>query len=156
MNLQTQRAFDRLLGVPLCALLSIVDRLLPRRAVGPPRAILVVLLSEAGSSVCAQPMLRALAKRYPDAALYMMAFERNRCIAELLGLAPAQLITVRDWSLWAFMSDSWRAIWRLRAARIDTVIDCELFARISALYSYLCGARRRVGFHRHTQEGLYR
>jgi len=156
MNLSTQRAFDRLLGVPLCALLSIVDRLLPRRPVGPPRAILVMLLSEAGAAVCVQPMLRALGTRYPEAALYMMVFEKNRGVAELLGLAPSRLITVCDQSLWAFMSGSWRAIWRLRAARIDTVIDCELFARISALYSYLCGANVRVGFHRHTQEGLYR
>jgi ADP-heptose:LPS heptosyltransferase len=156
MNLGTQRAFDRLFGVPLCALLSIVDRLLPRRGGGPPRAILVVLLSEAGAAVCVQPMLRALGKRYPDAALYMMVFEKNRGFAELLGLAPTSLITVCDRSLWTFVSGSWRAIWRLRAARIDTVIDCELFARISAIYSYLCGARLRVGFHRHTQEGLYR
>jgi ADP-heptose:LPS heptosyltransferase len=156
MNLGTQRVFDRLLGVPLCALLSIVDRLLPRRAVGPPCAILVLLLAEAGAAACAQPMLRELRMRYPSAALYMMVFERNRGFAELLGLAPAQLISVSDRSLWTFMWGSWRAISRLRAARIDTVIDCELFARISALYSYLCGARTRVGFHRHTQEGLYR
>jgi ADP-heptose:LPS heptosyltransferase len=156
MNLGTQRAFDKLLGVPLCALLSVVDWLLPRRAVGPPRAILVVLLSETGAAACSQPMLRALGKRYPDAALYMMLFERNRDFAEVLGLAPAQLITVSDRSLWAFVLGSWRAIRRLRAARIDTVIDCELFARISALYSYLSGAPIRVGFHRHTQEGLYR
>jgi ADP-heptose:LPS heptosyltransferase len=35
-------------------------------------------------------------------------------------------------------------------------LDCELFSRISSLLSWASGARVRVGFHRHTQEGLYR
>jgi ADP-heptose:LPS heptosyltransferase len=35
-------------------------------------------------------------------------------------------------------------------------IDCELFSRISSLLSFASGASVRVGFHRHTQEGLYR
>jgi ADP-heptose:LPS heptosyltransferase len=39
---------------------------------------------------------------------------------------------------------------------MDVVIDCELFARISSILSFLSGARIRVGFHPHTQEGLYR
>jgi len=157
MNIDTQRAFDRFLGVPLCFLLSVIDRLLPRRAPAPPHAILVVLLSEAGVTACAQPMLRALAARYPDATVHALVFERNRGFAELLGLiTPAHVITVSDHSLWAFVTGSCGAIWRLRRARIDAVIDCELFARISAIYSYLCGARLRVGFDRYTQEGLYR
>jgi len=44
----------------------------------------------------------------------------------------------------------------LRRLGIDTVIDGELFSRVSSLFSYLSGARLRVGFHRHTQEGLSR
>jgi len=36
------------------------------------------------------------------------------------------------------------------------VIDCELFSRVSSIFSYLSGARSHVGFHQHTQEGLYR
>ncbi|MDD5181447.1 MAG: glycosyltransferase family 9 protein, partial [Gallionellaceae bacterium] len=38
----------------------------------------------------------------------------------------------------------------------DVVIDCELFSRVSSIFSYLSGAPVHVGFHRHTQEGLYR
>jgi ADP-heptose:LPS heptosyltransferase len=36
------------------------------------------------------------------------------------------------------------------------VIDCELFSRISSIFSFISGAEIRVGFHPHTQEGLYR
>ena len=107
--------------------------------------------------VCAQPMLRALKASYPNAMLHVMVLARNRGFVELLGLiAPERVITVEDESLGSFVLDSIRALRRLRAARIDTVIDCELFARVSAIYAYLSGARVRVGFHRHTQEGLYR
>ncbi len=54
------------------------------------------------------------------------------------------------------MTDALDAVRALRKIHIDTVLDCELFSRVSAILSYLTGARRRVGFERHTQEGLYR
>jgi ADP-heptose:LPS heptosyltransferase len=55
-----------------------------------------------------------------------------------------------------FLIGSWRALQRVRSLRPDVVIDCELFARASAVFSGLSGAPIKVGFHRHTQEGLYR
>lgn len=157
MKIDTQRTLDKLVGIPICFLLSLVERLRPRRKGGPPQAILIILLSEAGSMVCTQPMLLSLRARYPRATLHVMLLERNRSFVELLGLiAPDRIITVSDRSLASFMMDTLRAFKRMRAARIDTVIDCELFSRISAVYSYLSGAEVRVGFHRHTLEGLYR
>jgi ADP-heptose:LPS heptosyltransferase len=44
----------------------------------------------------------------------------------------------------------------MRKIKFDTVIDCELFSRVSSIFSFLSGAAVRVGFHPHTQEGLYR
>jgi ADP-heptose:LPS heptosyltransferase len=44
----------------------------------------------------------------------------------------------------------------MRSLGIDTVLDCELFSRVSSIFAYLSGAALRVGFHPHTQEGLYR
>jgi ADP-heptose:LPS heptosyltransferase len=44
----------------------------------------------------------------------------------------------------------------VRQIKLDAVIDCELFSRISSLMAYLVGAPVRVGFTPHTQEGLYR
>jgi ADP-heptose:LPS heptosyltransferase len=43
-----------------------------------------------------------------------------------------------------------------RDERIDTVIDLELFSRISSILSLLSGATTRVGFHNYDGEGLYR
>jgi hypothetical protein len=46
MNIKFQRAVDRLVGVPICALLSLVDRLFGRQPpAAAPRNILVILLS---------------------------------------------------------------------------------------------------------------
>jgi ADP-heptose:LPS heptosyltransferase len=157
MKIDTQRTIDKVFGIPLCFLLSLFDWLRPQRKPAQPRAILVVLLSEAGSMVCAQPMLRSLRSKYPHAALYAMVLEKNRDFVEILGLvASERVLTISDRSLATFVIDSLRAMWRMHTARIDTVIDCELFSRVSAIYSYLSGAGARVGFHRHTQEGLYR
>jgi ADP-heptose:LPS heptosyltransferase len=44
----------------------------------------------------------------------------------------------------------------MRQLRLDVVVDCELFARLSSIFSFFSGAPVRVGFHRHTMEGLYR
>ncbi len=158
MRIEVQRAIDKWVGIPLCALTSLVERLRPARpAAQPPRRILVVLLSEMGSLVLAQPMFAWLRERYPDASLHMLMFARNREMIELLGVMPPEhVIAIDDRSLGGFVRDGWRALRRMHALRPDVVIDCELFARISSLLAYLSGAPVRVGFHNHTQEGLYR
>jgi ADP-heptose:LPS heptosyltransferase len=65
-------------------------------------------------------------------------------------------MTVSDRSLTAFIPDSFNVLRAMRALRFDVVIDCELFARVSSIFSFLSGASVRVGFYRHKQEGLYR
>ena len=42
-----------------------------------------------------------------------------------------------------------------RRHRVDTAINLETFVRLSTILCVLSGARRRVGFHAFTQEGLY-
>lgn len=158
MNVKLQRAVDRYVGVPVCALLSLVDRLRGKADVTtPPRRILVILLSEMGSLVLAHPMFARLARQYPDADLHVLLFAKNREVLDLLGVIPeANVLTLDDGSFGSLAKDSLKAIRTLRALKIDAVIDCELFARISSIFAYLSGAPLRVGFHRHTQEGLYR
>jgi lipopolysaccharide heptosyltransferase II len=158
MNLNFQRAVDRYAGVPICVLLSLLDRFCSKAPVSaPPRKILVILLSEMGSLVLAHPMFIRLKQKYPEASIYVLQFAKNREVLDLLGVIPEEnVLTLDDGSLGGLVRDFLRAIRTLRALNIDTVIDCELFARISSIFSWLSGARLRVGFHRHTQEGLYR
>ncbi|OGS97621.1 MAG: glycosyl transferase [Gallionellales bacterium RIFCSPLOWO2_02_FULL_57_47] len=158
MNLKFQRAVDRYAGVPICALLSLLERFRGKAPLAaPPKKILVILLSEMGSLVLAHPMFARLKQRYPEASIYVLQFAKNREVLDLLGVIPEEnVLTLDDGSLGGLVRDSLSAIRTLRALRIDAVIDCELFARISSIFSWLSGAPLRVGFHRHTQEGLYR
>ena len=159
MNIAVQRWIDRWVGIPLCALVSVVDALTSSRQQVPaaPRAIVIILLSEMGSLVLAHDMFARLKTRYPSAELHVLLFGKNREILDLMQvIKPENVHTVDDKSLPGLLSSLWRAVMQLRQARVDVAIDCELFSRISSLLSYASGAAVRVGFHRHTQEGLYR
>ena len=158
MNIKFERAVDRFLGVPICALLSLLARLGRKPRPNPLRGrLLVILLSEMGSLVLAQPMFLRLKQQYPGASIYALVFGRNREVLDLLDVVPREnVLVLDDRSLRGFVVDAFRALRTLRGLRLDVVIDCELFARVSSIFSYLSGAPLRVGFHRHTQEGLYR
>jgi lipopolysaccharide heptosyltransferase II len=158
MNITLQRAVDRYIGVPLCALFSLLHRLSgPAAAAERPRRILVILLSEMGSLVLAHAMFARLKQRYPEASIHALVFAKNREVLDLLGLIPAENVhTVSDRSLTQFTTDSLKVLRVMRGLAFDIVIDCELFARVSSIFSFLSGAAVRVGFFRHTQEGLYR
>lgn len=162
MNIDLQRFIDRWAGIPLCAAVSGVEALKRKfrpapASDTPPRAIVVILLSEMGSLVLANDMFARLKARYPDAALHALLFRKNREILDLMQVMdPANVHTVDDRSLTSLLSSLWNAVQALRRSNVDVAIDCELFSRISSLLSYASGAAVRVGFHRHTQEGLYR
>jgi ADP-heptose:LPS heptosyltransferase len=160
LNIKFQRVVDRFAGMPICALLSLAERLRNILGINPPpapRRILVILLSEMGSLVLAHPMFVRLKQQYPDASLHVMLFSKNREVLDLLGVIPAEnVLTIDDRSLAGFVLDSLKAIRTMRSLKFDVVMDCELFSRVSSIFSYLSGAPIRVGFHRHTQEGLYR
>jgi len=159
MKIDTMRRIDRLAGMPLCAIATVlawlIDRLAPRQG-GPPRRILFVELSEMGTTVLAEPAMRKARERL-SAELFFVIFARNVGSLELLGtFAPANIFTISDASMFGIARDALRFLWWTRRNEIDTVIDLELFSRFTALLSGLSGARRRVGFHRFHQEGLYR
>ncbi len=162
MNINVQRWVDRWAGIPLCAAVSAWDAMTERfkpasQADTAPRAIVIILLSEMGSLVLAHDMFTRLKTRYPNAQLHALLFGKNREILDLMQVIdPAHVHTVNDKSLSGLVSSLWRAVGELRRADVDVAIDCELFSRISSLLSYFSGASVRVGFHRHTQEGLYR
>jgi ADP-heptose:LPS heptosyltransferase len=157
MKLRTMRAVDYWIGIPLCFLGTMVVRLLGASK-GPdkPRRILFVELSEMGSTVIANPALEK-AKDAFGAEIFFLIFKRNvECLYLLPTVPEANIVTIRETSVFALALDSLRFLRWVRKAKIDTVVDMELFSRYSGLLTGLSGARRRVGFHRFHAEGLYR
>lgn len=158
MNINFQRKVDRYIGAFICRLFSLFHRKSKDEDDGfQAKKFLVILLSEMGSLILAYPMFQQLKKRYPGANLYGLLLERNKEVLTLLGVTPPEnILTIRDTSFHVFAIDCLRAFNQIRKLKVDVVIDCELFARISSIFSFLSGAKIRVGFHPYTQEGLYR
>ena len=159
MNIDTMRRIDRLAGVPLCAVATLLVRIrdwLHARSVRPARRLLFIELSEMGSTVLASPAMRK-ARAQLSAELYFVIFTRNVGSLQLVGtVAPDNIFTISDASIFALVRDTLAFLWWTRRKGIDTVVDLELFSRFTALLAGFCGADRRVGFYRFYQEGLYR
>jgi len=158
MKIETQRFIDRYVGTLICRIFSLYYRLFKKDpGTVEPQKILIILLSEMGALVLAHPMFQRLQEKYPRADLHVMLFAKNREVVELLGIVtPQNIIAIKDTTMRTFISDTLNGLSRMRKRKFDTVIDCELFSRISSILAFLSGAAVRVGFHPHTQEGLYR
>jgi ADP-heptose:LPS heptosyltransferase len=158
MKLAFQRRVDRIAGTFICRILSLFSFLgkdPPESKT--PQKVLAILLSEMGALVLAQPMFERVKEKYPQASLYALLFQQNKEVLDLLEVIPKQnILTVRNDTFFHLLLDSVRAIWQMRRIGVDTVLDCELFSRISSIFSFLSGAQIRAGFHPHTQEGLFR
>jgi len=158
MKVETQRLIDRTVGTIICRIFSVYYSIFQKESpAAETRRILIILLSEMGALVLGYPMFQRLKQKFPGASLHIMLFEKNREVVELLGVIPPEnIITINDRSMPVFVKSALGALVDMRKLKIDTVIDCELFSRISSIFSFLSGAATRVGFHPHTQEGLYR
>ncbi len=158
MKVNTQRLIDRYIGTIICRIFSLYYRFFKKESKPVEiKKILIILLSEMGALVLAYPMFQRLKEKFPDAVLHVIVFEKNREVAELLEVIPSEnILTINDKSMSAFIKDTAGALFSMQKIKFDTVIDCELFSRISSILAFLSGAAVRVGFHPHTQEGLYR
>ncbi|MDD5212195.1 MAG: glycosyltransferase family 9 protein, partial [Sulfuricurvum sp.] len=159
MHVDTMRAVDYWVGVPLCfvgSLLKKLTRFIPNEQNARPSNVLLVELSEMGSTILVDPAMQKL-KRQLDANLHFVIFKKNKPSLDLLNTVPeANIFTIREDSLISLFTDTLRFFWWTRSKKIDTVIDLELFSRFTALLTGYSGASRRVGFHAFYNEGLYR
>jgi len=159
MNVDTMRRIDYWAGIPLCFLVSTVQRVvrwLRPRPEQRPKNVLFVELSEMGSAIIVDPAMRKL-QRAVDANLHFVIFKSNAVSLRLLGTVPEEnVFTLRADGLFSLAVDTLRFFLWTRRRRIDTVIDLELFSRFTALLTGMSGATNRIGFHAFHNEGLYR
>ena len=159
MKVDTMRQIDYYIGVPLCFLGSIFQRLvrlLIKNDMKPPKDVLFIELSEMGSAILVDPAMRKL-KKETGAELYFAIFKKNKVSLDLLGTIPNENIyTIREHNLSAFVIDTFKFFFWTRKRKIDAVIDLELFSRFTALLAGFSGAPYKIGFHAYYNEGLYR
>ena len=161
MRIDALRLLDRILGVPLCWLFTLGRRFVrlarPASNLPAPRRVLIIKLSEMGSTVLAYPAIEELKRRIPGAELFFLVFKNNAAIVDVLGLVPAgNIISVDYGSPRRLLTSGLRAMRRLSAKGIDTTIDMDFFSRLTALIAFFLCRGNRVGFHRYNDEGLYR
>jgi ADP-heptose:LPS heptosyltransferase len=160
MSPDRMRRIDHWIGVPACWVLTVGRRmraaLLGERPIptDQPRSVLFVELAEMGTTVLAYPALQRLKERSPDAQVFFLIFTHIADSVRTV-MPEAHVITIEASSLWTIARDAWRFMRLARRHRIDTAINLETFVRLSTILCVLSGARRRVGFHAFTQEGLY-
>jgi ADP-heptose:LPS heptosyltransferase len=161
ISVNTMRAIDHWVGVPLCALISPVVAVIDSvkniftSDIQTPKKLLFIELSEMGSAILVDPAMRNAQAR--GAELYFLIFKSNRASLTLLNtVKPENIFTIDSSSISGLIKDTLSFLMLARRHRIDTVIDLELFSRFTAILTGLCGARRRVGYHIFHGEGLWR
>lgn len=163
MKVDLMRWIDYWAGVPMCFLLSVSYKLM--RLVGinkprynkPLRKALFIELSEMGSPILAYSAMRRLKDLAPGCQLYFLIFNENKESVSLLNTIPEKnIITIRSKSFLKLKIDTIKALHRIRKLRFDAVFDLELFSRYTSILTALSGSNFKIGFYRHTMEGLYR
>ena len=160
IGISTLQNTDRWIGVPLCAVLTSIRKIVAWRQRPHPgqcRAILFVKFAEQGSTVLAYPAIRRAIEMVGRENVYFMVFEDNRFILDAMEIIPDEnVITIPTNSPMALATGAFRAVLQARRMGIDAVVDMEFFTRFSAILTFLTGAKRRVGFHTFFGDGPYR
>jgi len=155
------RKIDYYVGIPLCFFITLLYRL--QRLLGfknpryheNPTHVLFIELAEMGSTILAYPAMQAIKTRYPGAHLYFVMFKHIKESIELYDLIPREhLFFIDSTSFWSLIRDTIKFAVASKK-NIDTAIVLEMFSRYGTLLSYVSGAKKRVGFYRYYQEGLY-
>src|SRR5881398_2289386 len=156
----TLQRTDRWVGVPLCAILTLLRRIF--ECTGRPgphqvRRILFVKFAEQGSTVLAYPAILRAIEMVGRENVYFVVFEDNRFILDVMEIIPEEnVITIPTNSPFGLALGALRAVLRIRKIRIDGVVDMEFLTRFSAMLTFTTGAKSRVGFHTFFGDGPYR
>ncbi len=159
MNVDMMRKVDYYVGIPLAFIGTILDKTLNifrSSETVKPKNVLLIELSEMGSAIIVDPAMRKL-KANIEGELFFVIFSKNKISLDLLGTVKSKNVYMLDESsIASLIISAIKFIFWCRKMKIDSTIDLELFSRVTALLSFVSGAKNRVGFHSFHNEGLYR
>jgi ADP-heptose:LPS heptosyltransferase len=148
------RFSDRYIGQLICCLLSPFKR---KRKISACRRILFIEFFEMGAAIMSYSALKYVKSKLPECELHVLCVSGNKESWELLGLVPVQNIHgVEAKGMWRFLFSLLGTVGGLRQRRFDLVVDLDKFTRLSAIVSFLVGARQVAAFYHYEYEGLYR
>src|SRR6266481_3517931 len=160
VGISTLQGTDRWVGGPLCAILTLLRRIV--ESAGQPgarqfRRILFVKFAEQGSTVLAYPAISRAIEMVGRENVYFVVFDDNRFILDAMEIIPdGNVITISTKSVFGLATGALRALLQVRKIGIDAVVDMEFLTRFSAILTFMTGAKSRVGFHTFYGDGPYR
>ena len=153
------RKVDYYVGIPLAFIGTILDKILNifrSNDFVKPKNVLLIELSEMGSAIIVDPAMRKL-KANIEGELFFVIFSKNKISLDLLKTVKSENVYMLDESsIGSLIISAIKFIFWCRKMKIDSSIDLELFSRVTALLTFVSGAKNRVGFHAFHNEGLYR
>lgn len=160
LSLERKRTMDSVLGGLLLSILKPATMLLGAHlardhAVTPRQDIVVLKFVGGGSLLIALPALLGIKRSFPGVRLTLVTTAAVRQFADVLGVFD-DIVTIDDRSVASLASSATRALWA--AFRRDTIIDLEVYSRMSAIFATLTMARNRIGFYlasRFWRKGLH-
>lgn len=147
MNLWTMRTVDTHLGIFICSLLQPFKWFHKKEIVENPQKILVIKFWGIGSIVESTPAIKLLREKYPKAKIDFLTFSQNREICELIPELDSILTLELKEKFIPFMLNTLKLLIKLRKEKYDIMLDLEFFTRFSAIFTFLAGARKKIGFH---------
>ena len=135
MKVDTMRHIDYYVGVPLCFLGSLCQKIIKlfiKQDKKEPKNVLFIELSEMGSAILVDPAMRKL-QRDAGVNLHFAIFKKNKPSLDLLKTVPQENIyTIREDNFLSLALDGIKYFYWTRKRKIDAVIDLELFSRVTA------------------------
>jgi len=157
---KTIKAIDQIFGPPICITLTIIRFLTGGFISQKPvqdKKILFIKLIEQGATVLAYSAIKRAIEMVGKENVYFCVFEDNKPILDILNVIPQKnIFSIRQSNIFVFLWDILDFIIKARILHITSAVDMEFFSRASAILSYLCGAKNRVGLHRFSSEFPYR
>src|ERR1035437_5688217 len=156
MNPNTIRTIDYWFGQPICFLLTLFRNPFASKTEKTKKIVFLKFI-EQGATVLAFSAMKRATELAGKENVYFCVFENNRPILDILEIIPQEnIISISDKNIFSFLSSAFSALLKIRRSKIDTTVDMEFFSRASAIFSFMTGARIRVGLHRFNSEQPYR
>jgi ADP-heptose:LPS heptosyltransferase len=106
--------------------------------------VAVIKMLGGGSLVIALPALLGLRRKYPHIRLSLVTMSSSKPFADVLAVFD-EIIVIDDKSLLRLFVSVMRVLRRL--FRVDTILDFEVYSRLTTVLSTLTCARNRIGFY---------
>lgn len=154
MNLYLKKVIDFYLGgfliLVLRPLTILLGKILKRNHSPIPQGdITVIKMLGGGSLVIGAAALLAIKKAYPEKKLQIVTTKGIVPFAKSIGVFD-EIFVIDDSSLLSLLFSSLKVLKRL--FRTDTVLDYEVYSRLSTIFALFTCARNRIGFYRESVE----